>query len=76
MLDDQRSHPTVAFFFDNLLPLPDLGGLTRDGTLFPTWSSSIGLAMRSEVQRLLEYEIYENTARRLRPTRREAGRRF
>jgi len=61
MLDDPRSHATVAFFFDNLLPLPDLSGLTRDGTLFPTWSSSVGAAMRSEVQRLLEYEIYENT---------------
>ena len=42
MLDDPRSHPTVAFFFDNLLPIPDLSGLTRDATLFPTWSSSIG----------------------------------
>jgi hypothetical protein len=61
MLDDQRSHPTVAFFFDNLLPIPDLAGLTRDATQFPTWSSSVGAAMRTEVQRFLEHEIYENT---------------
>lgn len=61
MLDDPRSHPMVAFFFDNLLPLADLSGLTRSATLFPNWSSSIGSAMRSEIQRLLEYEIYENT---------------
>ena len=47
MLDDSRSHPTVAFFFDNLLPIPDLSGLTRDATTFPKWSSSIGVAMRS-----------------------------
>jgi hypothetical protein len=62
LLNDQKSHPTVAFFFDNLLPIPDLSGLTRDPTLFPTWSGSIGAAMRTEVQRFLEHEIYENTA--------------
>ena len=56
-----KSHPTVAFFFDNLLPIPDLSGLTRDTALFPTWSSAIGAAMRTEVQRFLEFEIYENT---------------
>ena len=61
LLDDPKSHPTVAFFFDNLLPIPDLSGLTRDAGLFPTWSGSIGAAMRTEVQRFLEYEIYENT---------------
>jgi len=52
----------VAFFFDNLLPIPDLSGLTRDTTAFPKWSSSIGATMRTEVQRLLEYEIFENTS--------------
>ena len=62
LLDDPRSHPMVAFFFDNLLPIPDLAGLTRDATTFPKWSSSVGVAMRTEVQRVLEYEIYENTA--------------
>jgi len=61
LLDSGKSHPTVAFFFDNLLPIPDLSGLTRDTALFPTWSSAIGAAMRTEVQRVLEFEIYENT---------------
>jgi len=61
LLDDPKSHPTVAFFFDNLLPIPDLSGLTRDATTFPKWSSSIGVAMRNEVQRVLEYEIFEDT---------------
>ena len=62
MLDDPRSHPMLAFFFDNLLPIPDLSGLTRDPALFPTWSPTVGAAMRTEVQRFLEHEIYENTA--------------
>jgi len=62
MLDDPRSHPMMAFFFDNLLPLPDLSAQTRSTTLFPSFSSSIGSAMRAEVQRVLEYEIYENTS--------------
>ena len=62
MLDDPRSHAMTAFFFDNLLPLPDLSAQTRSTTLFPNFSASIGAAMRTEVQRVLEYEIYENTA--------------
>jgi hypothetical protein len=62
LVEDPRSHPMVAFFFDNLLPIPDLGGLTRDPTKFPMWSSSIGVKMRSEIQRLLEFEIYESSA--------------
>ena len=62
LLDDPKSHPMVAFFFDNLLPIPDLSGLTRDAALFPTWSPTVGAAMRTEVQRFLEHEIYENTA--------------
>jgi len=61
LLEDPKSHPMVAFFFDNLLPIPDLAGLTRDAATFPKWSSTVGVAMRSEVQRVLEYEIYENT---------------
>jgi hypothetical protein len=61
LLDDPKSHPMMAFFFDNLLPIPDLSGLTREAALFPTWSPSIGAAMRTEVQRFLEHEIYENT---------------
>lgn len=60
MLDDGRARPTVAFFFDNLLPIPDLGALTRPVSLFPTFSSAIGVAMRQEVQSLLAYEIFEN----------------
>jgi len=67
MLDDSRSHAMVAFFFDNLLPIPDLSGLTRDATAFPKWSSSIGSAMRSEVQRFLEYEIFEDTTQSAAP---------
>lgn len=62
MLTDPRTQATVAFFFDNLLPIPDLGALTRDPALFPTFSSAIGVAMRQEVQRLLAYEIFENTS--------------
>jgi hypothetical protein len=61
LLDDPKSHPMMAFFFDNLLPIPDLAGATREPAQFPTWSSAIGVAMRTEVQRFLEHEIYENT---------------
>jgi len=61
MVEDPRSRQMVAFFFDNLLPIPDLAVQTRSPDLFPKWSSSIGAAMRSEVQRVLQYEIFENT---------------
>jgi hypothetical protein len=61
LLDDSKSHATVAFFFDNFLPIPDLSGLARDVSQFPTWTSSIGASMRSEVQRVIEHEVFENT---------------
>lgn len=61
LLADRKSHATVAFFFDNFLPIPDLAGLARETTTFPTWKPAIGNAMRNEVQRLLEHEIFENT---------------
>jgi len=63
----KKSHAMVAFYFDNLLPIPDLQSLERDKTLFPTFSSTIGAAMRKEVQRVLEYEIFENTAQSAAP---------
>jgi hypothetical protein len=60
MLEDPRSHATIAFFFDNFLPIPDLAGLGRDASVFPNWSASVGAAMRAEVQRVVEHEIFEN----------------
>jgi len=63
----KKSHAMVSFYFDNLLPIPDLQSLERDKTLFPTFSASIGAAMRKEVQRVLEYEIFENTTQSAAP---------
>src|SRR5688572_7828597 len=61
MLADPRSRGMVGHFFDNLLPITILPTLTRDKQLFPQFSANIGATMRREVQRLLEYEIFENT---------------
>lgn len=59
LLDDPRSRSTVAFFFENFLPIPDLAGLARDSAQYPSWSPSIGSAMHDEVQKTLAYEIFE-----------------
>jgi hypothetical protein len=59
MLDDPRSRPIVAFFFDNLLPINGLTDLERDKTLYPTFNPMIGSLMHQETQRFLEYEIFE-----------------
>jgi len=61
LLADSRSRAMVGHFFDNLLPISNLPTLTRDKTLFPTFSANVGAAMRREVQRVLEHEIFENT---------------
>jgi hypothetical protein len=58
MLDDPRSRAVVRFFFDNLLPINGLTDLTRDKVLFPSFSPTIGAAMREETQQFLEYEIF------------------
>jgi hypothetical protein len=67
LLEDPRARPMVGFFFDNLLPIPDLAGLSRDAALFPNWSGSIGAAMRIEVQKMLEHEIFDNTTQNAPP---------
>ena len=59
LLDDERSHAVVRFFFDNLLPINGLSDLTRDPALYPAYSHALGAAMREETQRFLEYEIFE-----------------
>ncbi len=59
MLDDPRSHPIIAYFFDSLLPINTLTSLERDKTLYPTFNPTIGSLMHQETQRFLEYEIYE-----------------
>jgi hypothetical protein len=59
MLDDPRSRTVIRFFFDNLLPINGLTDLTRDKTLFPTFSASVGAAMHEETQRFLDYQIFE-----------------
>jgi hypothetical protein len=62
LISDSKARATVRFFFDNLLPVSDLANLTRDTALFPGFSASVGAAQRQEVQRVLEYEIFENTS--------------
>ena len=61
MLEDGKSRGMVEFFFDNLLPISGLSSLTRDKVLFPGFSAAVGDAMRKETQRLLQFEIFENT---------------
>lgn len=62
-----KSHAMVSFYFDNLLPIPDLKSLERGKTEFPTFSATIGAAMRQEVQKTLEYEIFTNTTQSAAP---------
>jgi hypothetical protein len=59
MLDDSRSRPMIRFFFDNLLPLSELGHLERDKTLYPTFSATIGSFMREETHQFLDHEIFQ-----------------
>jgi hypothetical protein len=59
LLEDPRSHPIVAYFFDSLLPINNLTGLERDKALYPTFNATIGSLMHQETQRFLEYEVYE-----------------
>jgi hypothetical protein len=61
MLDDPRARPIVRFFFDSLLPIAGLSGLSRDRTLYPTFSSQIGALLREETQTFLAYEIFEGS---------------
>lgn len=61
LLDHDRSRRVIRFFFDGLLPISGLNALERDSELYPTFSSEIGALMHEEVQRFLEYEIFEGS---------------
>lgn len=61
LLEDPRSHATVRFFFDNLLPIASLSQLVRDPAAFPGWTPEVGALLHQETQTFLEYEIFSGS---------------
>jgi hypothetical protein len=50
MLADPRAHRALAAFTDELLALQSMSTITKDATLFPAWSDTLGAAMKQEVE--------------------------
>lgn len=61
LLTDPKARDIVTYFFDNLLPISNITDVARDLTLFPTFSSTIGAAMREETRTFVGYEVFEGT---------------
>jgi hypothetical protein len=59
LLQDPRVRQTTRYFFDNLLPISGLSQLERSDETFPTFSATVGAAMRHETQTFLEYQIFD-----------------
>ncbi len=62
LLNDPKSRPVIAQFFDKLLPIQGLAGLARDATTYPAYNPKVGAAMRLETQTFLEHQIFSGEA--------------
>jgi uncharacterized protein DUF1592/uncharacterized protein DUF1588/uncharacterized protein DUF1595/uncharacterized protein DUF1585/uncharacterized protein DUF1587 len=58
LLEDERSHAVVKFFFDSLFPITTLTDQARDATQYPNFSPQVGAYMRQETETFLENEIF------------------
>jgi len=58
LLDDDKAHGVVKFFFDSLLPITTLTDQTRDTTKYPNFSPQMGSFMRTETEKFLDNQIF------------------
>jgi hypothetical protein len=58
LLEDDKSHGVVKFFFDSLLPITTLTDQTRDAVKYPSFSPQMGAYMRTETEKFLEHQIF------------------
>jgi len=58
LLDADKSHGIVKFFFDSLLPITTLTDQTRDPVKYPNFSPQMGSYMRQETEKFLDNQIF------------------
>lgn len=58
LLDSDKAHNVVKFFFDSLLPITTLTDQTRDATMYPKFSPQMGSYMRQETEKFLDNQIF------------------
>jgi len=58
LLDSDKAHSVVKFFFDSLLPITTLTDQTRDATMYPKFSPQMGSYMRQETEKFLDNQIF------------------
>jgi hypothetical protein len=59
LLADGRARATVRDFHAQWLQLDSYEDVQKDGTAFPQWDASIGLAAREETQRFIERVVFD-----------------
>jgi len=58
LLDGDKAHAVVKFFFDSLLPITSLTDQTRDADKYPKFSPQIGSYMRTETEKFLDNQVF------------------
>jgi len=58
LLDSDKAHGVVKFFFDSLLPITTLTDQARDTAQFPKFSPQMGSYMRTETEKFLDNQIF------------------
>jgi hypothetical protein len=62
MLADSRVHRALAAFTDELLALQSMSTITKDKTLFPSWTDTLGPAMQQEVELRVDDIVFTQKA--------------
>ena len=58
LLESDKAHGIVKFFFDSLLPITTLTDQTRDADKYPNFSPQMGAYMRQETEKFLDAQIF------------------
>jgi len=58
LVEADKAHGVVKFFFDSLLPITTLTDQTRDATKYPAFSAQVGSYMRTETETFLDNQIF------------------
>jgi hypothetical protein len=62
MLADSRVHRALAALTDELLALQSMSTITKDKTLFPAWTDTLGTAMKQEVELRVDDMVFTQKA--------------
>ena len=59
LITEQPAREVVKYFFENVLRISELNDTPREASMYPDWSSAVGVLMQRETRTFLEYEVFD-----------------